>query len=1105
MEGNGSVERKEKWLESGQMRGSSKTWLNLLAPVAGMVFAVVIVGIGIGGLVAKVSPESLPNLFVGITGAGILFFLLMIPILNKRIAKGKKKNAKKVHLVEERKVWAMAAEQLCAELSVSDRVGLSEAEAEHRYSKYGANETVIRKDPGYWSFFVKEIYEPTQLLLLCVGVLYLMFGSLQEAITAVVVILLMASAEVGTEWRAKRALNNLQHSSPPAATVKREGQSQTMDAGWLVPGDIVILRVGMEVPADLRLIRSYFLHLDESKLTGESTPVPKDPSQSLPEETSLLDRTNVALAGSLVTRGRGIGVVYQTGRSTYLGQILDLTNKSKEKKTKLQSVMKEMAYRLTILALIMSVAGALLALWKGTPWQDVILSGLSLAFATIPEELPILIAAVLAVGAQALSARFMYVKKLRAAENLGFIDTILTDKTGTLTENWLLWHSAHLGTEQYEIRSRPMSFRRNLDSVGLKKVLEAWLFMSDIGDDLEDIEGISSPVQHPIQEALSDDDDKDVKLNVNEKSEVRDSDDEAADSSPHKVDADTFDRAVLFALGSSVCFLGGPSGYGLLTSNPNIKHYLETVYKTKTVSKFVDETPFDPTLKYSSRTFQINPNLLTSTNLGGFSDPSTKVQVIYMKGAPELLLKRCSYAMENGSAVPMSTVRHEIEEQVAKAASQGHRLIGYACQYLDGPCSQPMNYSRAVLEGGTFLGFLSFLDRVRCEAAASVMECQEAGVRVIMVTGDHAETAVVVAKQVGIISAEQDFDSSDAAVSCTDIQFSHMRKEEQQEIVINKRVFARATPADKLLILQALQSHGKCVMATGDGVNDSPILAQADVGVAMGNGTDVAREAAAIVLMDDNFSMIPVSLAEGRRLLDNLRKALAFYLGAKTGLILLFVLGTLWDRGPLSAIQIILLELFMDLGASSSFLMEPADSDIMKRKPRHPSQRFFDSELMTGILVSAATMCTTVLASFIFAIRNDPQIAQTSAFLTWLYVQVLMAFNLRTFRQPVTLKGLFSNVGMLAWLLLTAFLSIVIGMSQFVRRNLGLVTLSGQQWRFIILLALGGTCWIELVKLLVWTLQRRKEVSDSGWHPREAKSSQSHETMDETLPLTQNA
>ncbi|KAL2650525.1 hypothetical protein R1flu_018653 [Riccia fluitans] len=1048
--------------------------------MCGLMVGAALMGFGAGGMLLGISPIDLPNLFLGILCAGVLLFLLMIPIVDKRRKRANRKaKSQSSKLFEEelaKMVWSLPAENVCADLRVSDRLGLSRAEAEIRYRKYGVNEYITYDDPGSWSFVVKEIYEPAQLLLLCVGVLYIMFGTLEEAVTAFLVIFLMASAEVGTEWRAKRALNSLERSCPTETTVKREGQHIKLDTRLLVPGDIVILRAGMEVPADLRLIRSYLLSLDESKLTGESALVLKDPSLLLPEDTSELERANTALAGSLVKQGRGVGVVYRTGTSTYLGKVLSVSRKKKQKKTMLQKVMKEVSWGLSILALILSVFGALLGLWRNMRWQDVILSGLSLAFATIPEELPILIAAVLAVGARTLSVRLMYVKKLRAVENLGFIDTILTDKTGTLTENQLLWHSAYLGTQQYEIRSNALEYVRQFDLEGLQKLFEAWLFMSDLGDDLENLTTNTCRQSEQEQEQLS----SDVGEETTSSIEIE----ELEASSPRRVEGDMFDGAVLYALGSSGSFLGDSPVSGFLASSQELQVHLAKTYKTKLAASFLEETPFEPSIKFASRTFDIEQDWSTDSSLGP-AGVKNVMQVMYVKGAPEVLLRYCGYALDNGVVVPMDEIQDNISEQVAKVASEGYRLIAYACLDIKGTSGKASDDSEGIshlihsFKNAVFLGFLSFLDPVRDEAAISVQQCKEAGINVIMVTGDHINTAVSVGREVGILSAERE----EGALSCTNIHLATLEKERLQDLVTRTSVFARTTPTDKLLLLETLQMLGKCVMCTGDGINDAPILAQADVGVAMGKGTDIARDSASVVIMDDNFSMIPYSLAEGRRLLDNLRKALAFYLGAKLGLIFLFILATLWRRYPLSPIQIILLELFVDLGASSSFVMEPQDCDLMKRQPRHPSQKFFDKELLVGIFVTAVSMSATVLTNFFLAIHYDKESAHTSVFFTWLFVQVLMAFNMRSTRQPVCFKGVFSNMGITIWFIATVSFVILLSSSSFLQKHLSLVPLSIPHFLFIAFTSVVGTCWIEVGKFLMFLSRSRNRVINGYKQP----------------------
>ncbi|KAG0592818.1 hypothetical protein KC19_1G283300 [Ceratodon purpureus] len=1069
-------------------RAKMKQWV---APVAYLVSSILITVVAVVGIAKLGAPESVPNLYVGLLVFGVLGTLLSIPPIEKVWRKQRRRKEEdrrgKDHKENLRTQlqpppWSRSAGSLCQELGVRPNLGLKASEARDRLREYGANRIEVLAMPNYLSFFVKEIYEPTQLLLLCVGGLYVMFGSLEEGATAFAVIFLLVVAEVGTEWRAKRALAALKLSTPRDAVVKRDGQLQTIPAYDVVPGDIVQLSVGMEVPADVRILQSQFLEVDESKMTGESVSVPKDPFALHPEDAPLFELTNIATAGSLVTKGKGTGLVYQTGLATTLGQILARSQKTKDKKTKLQIGLKEAAWVLSMAALFASVVGALLGFLKHQRWQDILLSGLSLAFASIPEELPILIAAVLAVGSQTLSRKNVYVKYLRAAENLGFVDTVLTDKTGTLTQNKLVLHSMHFGeclVPANEITSR---IEEGFDITGFEALLKAWVFMSEIGDQTKESKENDIAVVHalveeselvvPQGEEAVDEIHLDVMplTGVVELGRIEGSPIET----PQNVAAgDVFDRAILGGFGVTFEQKMADSVPVLVAKDTPIEQHLQAVQDAKAVANLSDETPFCPTLKFASRTFSLLRERRADFEVH---------RVTYMKGAPELLLELSTYALQDGRYVLVENMRQQLEEQIWAAASAGLRLIGYA-RSVTHTSEDIANQARGdpssatALEGTTFLGFMAFQDPVREGVAEAVERCRKAGVRIIMVTGDHLKTGLAVASASGILDSQGLEGREDVAgVSCADSLLQCMEEEEVQKLVLETSVFARATPNDKLIILETLQGSGKCVMATGDGFNDAPILAKADVGAAMGKGTDVAREAASIVFVDDNFAMVPYALAEGRRLLDNLRKALAFYLGAKTGLIMIFVIGTLWKSFPLSAIHIIVLELFMDLGASTSFVMEPADTDIMNRPPHSATKRFFDRELVGGILVSAVCMLLTVLSSFAYGIHHDPETAQTSAFVAWLLAHVLLAFNLRTIREPVYDKGFFSNPVMLVWLVTAFGLGATTAASGILRRHLKLVVLPLSQWLFIAGICVCGTFWVEAVKII---LARRTRTDDN--------------------------
>nr|PNR54902.1 hypothetical protein PHYPA_005795 [Physcomitrium patens] len=735
-----------------------------------------------------------------------------------------------------------------------------------------------------------------------------------------------------------------------------------------------------EVPADVRILQSQFLEVDESKMTGESISVPKDPFALHPENASLFELTNIATAGSLVTKGKGTGIVYQTGLATTLGQILARSHKVKDKKTKLQIGLKEVAWVLSIAALVSSVVGALLGFVKHMRWQDILLSEIG-------------------------------------------------DGANENKENEIaVVHAMVEGNEPGVLPTEEVVDEIHLDMIPLTGAVE-----------LERTDS-SSP-----------------------------------QTSATVVGGDAFDHAILGGLGVTRLKMAN-SAPELVAKDSEIEHHFQAVQVAKAEANLSDETPFCPTLKFASRTFSMLKDRRVNSEV-----PSVH-RVTYMKGAPELLLELSTYALEDGRYVLVENMRQQLEEQIWGAASAGLRLIGYA-QSVTHRSEDVANKARGdpssvtAMEGTTFLGFMAFQDAVRPGVAEAVETCHQAGVRVIMVTGDHLKTGLSIASASGILDYEGFEGREDVAgVSCADVLLQCMAEEEIQNLVAETCVFARTTPNDKLIILETLQGSGKCVMATGDGFNDAPILAKADVGVAMGKGTDVAREAASIVFVDDNFAMVPFALAEGRRLLANLRKALAFYLGAKIGLIMLFIIGTLWKSFPLSAIQIIVLELFMDLGASTSFVMEPADTDIMRRPPLDSTKRFFNREIVGGILVSALCMIFTVLVSFAYGVYVHPETAQSSAFLAWLLAHVLLALNLRTFREPVYYKGFFSNPAMCVWLVAAVGLAATSSVSALLRRHLKLEVVPLRQWLVLTVICVCGTFWVEMAKII--SARRSAVISD---------------------------
>lgn len=942
--------------------------------------------------------------------------------------------------------WHALDATACAATVEAPPDGLPAHVAAARLRDAGENVLTFRFTGSLWRALLKEVHEPQQMLLLLVAVLYALIGEIEEAGLALAVIALMMLAEVVTEYRAKRALASLQTAAPQYARVLRDGVAVTVHRATVVPGDTVLLQAGYEVPADVRLIACAQLQVDESRLTGESVPVVKQTSVLLQDGTPLAERSNMAYAGCVVSRGRGRGIVVATGVRSELGQVLASVRsaKGREKRTALAVLLKALARTLTYVAIAASVLGGLLGLIKSLPWQEILLIILSLAFATIPEELPILIAAVLAVGAQALGARNVFVKRLRAMEALANVDVVLTDKTGTLTLNRLHVASVLLARDTSAVDA--CSVNGATASSGLSSLLDAWRRSADDGSS--------------------------TSISTN----------------------DPFDAAVLAAFAPA-----GEAGVAHAVADATQRRTCDAWDAVKL--RMTVEEPFDPVRKLAVRAY------------GPVASDTAEYAVVYLKGAPESVLACCTHVMTSGDggvdmlqldadiSATTSAPRQLFMAAIDAAASRGLRMVAYArgISPTVTACESLLDEMMS-LRTMCMVGVLCYEDPLRPEVAAAVGTCAAAGVHVVMVTGDHPQAAAAIARQAGLLpagpqshpvvvhctqaeAAHADDSPASAAVAPADIEVGiavnpHATRAAawaDSDAARDALVFARATPAHKLQLVEAYQRRGHVVVVTGDGVNDAPALAAADVGIAVQDATDVAREACAMVVVDGDFSSLVMALREGRRLFDNLVDALAFYLGAKLGLIVLFIAGTIWDGFPLAPVQVIVLELYMDLGASLAFVAEPAAAGIMSRPPRKREAAFFDAIMIARIVAGGASMAACVLGGYGWGLRvsgGDLPTAQTMSFVCWLLGHVTLALNMRTATDPVLLvKSFTSNRMLLGWILSVIALALLVGFLPDLSRALALITLSPRDWGVAVGIVLASTSWIEAVKLVLWALR----------------------------------
>ena len=847
---------------------------------------------------------------------------------------------------------AQTAAQVASALKAGGARGLTAEDARSRLAQSGPNRLREVEHEGFWDEYLEELREPMILLLLVTGVLYSILGTLEDAVTIFAIIFTLVALEVVNEQRAGAAIEALRELAEPTAAVVRDGRRQEIPVETVVPGDLLVLEAGRRLPADARLVEADRLAASEASLTGECAPVDMDAEVVRAADTPLAERRNLVFAGTNVVRGRATAVGTATGMATELGRIAALAQGVEEPKTPLQVAMADLTKYLVFVAVGFSILVPLLGwLLAGEDPKTMVLTGLSLAFVTIPEELPILITMVLALGAFRLSRQHAIAKRLRAVETLGGVTVIATDKTGTLTEN-------------------RMEVSRFFPEQARALLLEAGVLCNDAS--LEAGQGLGDPLEVALLRAAS-----------------------AAGTDPRLFRA----------------------------AHPVRQEY-----------------SFD--------------NARRRMSVVVADDGGARVAA---KGAPESLLAACAQRWTASGVKPLTDAdRLLILTSAAALAGSGQRVLALAEKR---GVSLPMPESH-VESDLTFLGLIGLADPPRPEARASIDACRAAGVRPVMVTGDHPLTAQAIALQIGL----------DGGRVLTGSELDALSEPQLQEAVRSVSVYARTTPEHKLRIVGALRQDGQRVAVTGDGINDAPALAAADIGVAMGEtGTDVAREAADLVLADDNFATIVQAVREGRILFANLRKAVRYYLACKVAVVAITLLPVLLRIPiPFAPIQLIVLELFMDLAASATFVMEPPEADLMRQPPRDPHARFMTRSMVVSIFSSAAGLFLAVSLAYLATYYSGAPlvVAQTTAFVTWFLGHVFLALNLRSEREPLVRLGLASNRLMVVWGAAAILFAVFASMTPGVQSVLKTAALGPAQWALAVVLALLGTFWIEVRKWL---------------------------------------
>ncbi len=863
-----------------------------------------------------------------------------------------------------RPAWhQMSAAQALEMLETSPTDGLNDHQARTRFEAYGPNRPREEKGTPLWRMYFDHIRAPMLLMLLGVGILYLLVGNVVDACIVFGVVLVIATIEIVNERRSEKAIAALRRLAEPFAVVRRNGRTQEIPVEEVVPGDILVLEAGRRVAADGRIIESYSLLVDESALTGEAVGSDKDAEKILSADALLAERVNMVFAGTTVLRGRGLAVVVATGRDSELGRVAELTGMEAEPRTQIQEALAQMAGWMVWVALVTSVliplGGWLLARQK--PF-DMFLTGLALFFASVPEELPVIIAVILAFGSYRLSRQKTIARRQRTVEMLGALSVVATDKTGTLTQNRLTLREIW-----------PATRKEDVVRAAILCSDASWDESSSFGDPL-DIGLLRAAVQDGI----------DLK--------------------------------------------------GIRADHP-----------------LLDEYSFDSARKCMS---------VTTREKDGFG--------VWVKGAPEAVLERCRFQVSDGQTETLTLEgMEEILEHAAGFAAQGMRVLAFARKTV---ATRPLGIDDAE-DGLSFIGLAVLADPLRPEAAEAIAQCRAAGIRPILITGDHPLNARAVARQVGF---------EDNAPMLTGKELDRLAEAQWPETVRKVSLYARVSPEHKLRLVQHLKKEGACVAVTGDGINDAPALSSADIGIAMGaTGTDVARAAADMVLVDDNFANIPQAVHEGRVLFDNLTKGVRYYLACKVALTTSVLLPTLLRVPvPFVVAQILLMELIMDLAASAGFLGEKAEGAIMSRAPRDRRERFLNRGMIGAIVLSAVGLFAAVSLSYLVTWyqTGDLARAQSMAFITWMAGHVGMAFNARSRRMPLMKQGLFSNRVLNIWGAGVGLLLVLVATTPIVRTITRTVPLSGKEWALAMSLALAGAFWLEILKWLTWTDDSKQQA-----------------------------
>jgi len=863
--------------------------------------------------------------------------------------------------------------------------GLTAAEAARRLSEHGPNELQAVQRVSPWALLFEQFQNVLIIILLIATALSAFLGHGVEAVAIAVIVLFAVLLGFVQEYRAERAIEALRQMAAPTAAVLRDGHEVEVPAREVVLGDVTLLRAGDKVPADVRLLEAINLQIEEAALTGESLPVEKHTAPLSSADLAIGDRKNMGYAGTVATYGRGRAIVVAIGMDTEFGRIAQMLQGVETGKTPLQVNLDKVGHTLARAAFGVVAVIVALGLFRGQPFIEMLIFGIALAVAVVPEALPAVVTISLALGVQRMVKRNALMRRLSAVETLGSTSVICSDKTGTLTKDEMTARRILVAGQTLEVTGagyEPQGqFLREGATVEPSSELKWLLQAATLASDAHIVQDESNRRWH--------------------------------------VKGDPTEGALVVAAAKA----------GLK------KDELDQRFARTGEVPFTSETKRMTTLH---------------TDSSG--------EIAYSKGAPEIILDSCAWQLTADGESPLDPAsREKILEAARQMASEALRVLAVA--------SKPNATLKTAERDMTFLGLIGMIDPPRPEVKAAIQTCEEAGIKVVMITGDHPLTAQAVARELGLLKTGRVITGAELeALSDSDFE----REVEELE------VYARVSPAHKLRVVTALQKKGHIVAMTGDGVNDAPALKKADIGIAMGiTGTDVTKEAAAMTLTDDNFASIVAAVEEGRGIFGNIKKYLMYLLSSNIGEIGLMAGASLLGLPlPLSAVQILYVNLATDGLPALALAVDPPERDLMRRKPRDPRSGIFTRPVITLMSVGGAWSALVNLSLFAWARSSGRSLeeAMTMTFASLVLIQFFKAYNFRSDRHSALHRPWANRWLNLAILWELILLALIIYLP-FLHEPFGTYSLSLVDWLIVIILSFTVSPILEAAK---W-LQRR------GW------------------------